>query len=177
MRKSEWTLLAFDDGSKLFVATRDLSPTIFHFKEKWKQLFDLGILRGCHGKGWGEGERSVGKVGEVRAIKIKEQRPREGWGRGWDRQQRTRGVSEELRGACVCVCVSESPSLSLSIQIRIRGFLLCVLKPWAAEGVGGGETGEGKSGEGEGHPQPGPWLAQLHRSVWEGAGGSCRSRV
>lgn len=65
MRKSEWTLLAFDDGSKLFVATRDLSPTIFHFKEKWKQLFDLGILRGCHGKGWGRGmgERSGGEGG------------------------------------------------------------------------------------------------------------------
>ena len=51
LRKSEWTLLAFADGSKLFVATRDLSPTIFHFKEKWKQLFDLGILGGATGRG------------------------------------------------------------------------------------------------------------------------------
>ena len=44
-------VLAFADGSKLFVATRDLSPTIFHFKEKWKQLFDLGILGGATGRG------------------------------------------------------------------------------------------------------------------------------
>lgn len=60
MRKSEWTLLAFNDGSKLFVATRDLSPTIFHFKEKWKQLFDLGILRGATGRGGGEGRGEEG---------------------------------------------------------------------------------------------------------------------
>lgn len=59
LRKSEWTLLAFADGSKLFVATRDLSPTIFHFKEKWKQLFDLGILRGATGRGGDGGGRGA----------------------------------------------------------------------------------------------------------------------
>lgn len=120
MRKSEWTLLAFDDGSKLFVATRDLSPTIFHFKEKWKQLFDLGILRGCHGKGWGgSGDRSGGEGGreEVRASKQSSDHGREGglWERLGQRHRR-RGVSEKtgvrLRvSACACV---ESPSLSLS---------------------------------------------------------------
>lgn len=72
LRKSEWTLLAFADGSKLFVATRDLSPTIFHFKEKWKQLFDLGILGGATGRGRERGgDRSGGEGREVRAIKIR----------------------------------------------------------------------------------------------------------
>lgn len=63
LRKSEWTLLAFADGSKLFVATRDLSPTIFHFKEKWKQLFDLGVLRGATGRGGETGRGAWGRRG------------------------------------------------------------------------------------------------------------------
>lgn len=120
LRKSEWTLLAFADGSKLFVATRDLSPTIFHFKEKWKQLFDLGILRGATGRGGERGERSMGKVGRSGPSKIKEQRPREGCGRGWGQAAENRGMSE-TEGACVCVCVS---SLPLCLSPHGLGFVV-----------------------------------------------------
>lgn len=82
-----------------------------------------------------------------------------------------RGVSEKIEGSVrLCVC----PSLPLCLSGFRFGFVgtLCVcLIPGLLEEGGGGETGEGKRREGEGHPQPGPWLAQLHRSVWEGAGG------
>lgn len=54
---------------------------------------------------------------------------------------------------------------------------MCVSDPWVGEEVGERETGKGEEEGGRGHPQPGPWLAQLHPSVWEGAGGSCRNRV
>lgn len=93
LRKSEWTLLAFADGSKLFVATRDLSPTIFHFKEKWKQLFDLGILRGATGRGGDGGGEEHGEGGEVRAIKNKRAAAKGGlWGEGGGRAKNKRHV-------------------------------------------------------------------------------------
>ena len=134
----------------------------------------------------GRGEERWGRGGEVGAIKNKRTATMGGmWGEdGGHRRQRTRGVSETLRGSVrvrvhVHVCVSESPSLSLSTRIRIRGFVgtlrVCLLSGLLEE-IGKGRR-ERERREGEGHPQPGPWLAQLHRSVWEGAGGSCRSRV
>lgn len=123
MRKSEWTLLAFDDGSKLFVATRDLSPTIFHFKEKWKQLFDLGILRGATGRGGGEGwgRGAVGKVGEVRAIKNKRTATMGGmWGeRMWIDGRKGEHV-RKTAGTCVCVYVCR---VSLSVSLQHVGIL------------------------------------------------------
>lgn len=54
---------------------------------------------------------------------------------------------------------------------------MCVFDPWVAGGGWGKGDGRGEEEGGRGHPQPGPWLAQLHPSVWEGAGGSCRNRV
>lgn len=50
-----------------FVATRDLSPTIFHFKEKWKQLFDLGILGGRGGGGEERGK--AGRSAEEQSVR------------------------------------------------------------------------------------------------------------
>lgn len=116
LRKSEWTLLAFADGSKLFVATRDLSPTIFHFKEKWKQLFDLGILGApWEGVGRGEGTGVVGKGGRSGRSKS-EQRPWRGGGEDGEAAENKRRVREA--GACVCVCVRACLPLCLSTRTR-----------------------------------------------------------
>lgn len=165
LRKSEWTLLAFADGSKLFVATRDLSPTIFHFKEKWKQLFDLGILGAPReGVGRGEGTGAVGKGGRSGRSKS-EQRPWRGGGEDGEAAENKRRVREA--GACVCVCVRACLPLCLSphgLGPRTRGYLVCVLDPWAAGGGWGGETGEGRGGR-RGPPSPAPgWLNSIvHR--------------
>lgn len=42
--------------------------------------------------------------------------------------------------------------------------------PGLREEAGGEEMGEEREGR-EGHPQPGPWLAQLHRPSGRGPGG------
>lgn len=70
------------------------------------------------------------------------------------------------------VCVCPSLPLCLSIRIRIRGCVgtvrVCLIPGcWRRRG---GETG-GERREGAGHPQPGPWLAQLHRPSGRGPGG------
>lgn len=165
LRKSEWTLLAFADGSKLFVATRDLSPTIFHFKEKWKQLFDLGILGGATGRGRERGgDRSGGEGGEVRAIKIRAA-TMEGWGRGrgGSREQEAcqRGWGVRLRVcACACLPLCLSPH---GLGPQTHGYVMCVLDPWAAGGGWGGEMGEGRGGR-RGPPSPAPgWLNSIVR--------------
>ena len=140
LRKSEWTLLAFADGSKLFVATRDLSPTIFHFKEKWKQLFDLGILGGATGP-W----RGGGEDGEAAENK---------------RRVREAGGVRLRVCACACLPLCLSPH---GLGPQTRGYIMCVLDPWAAGGGWGGETGEGRGGR-RGPPSPAPgWLNSIVR--------------
>lgn len=111
-------------------------------------------------------------MGRSGPSKIKEQRPREGCGERMGTGQRTEAC-QKLR-ACVCVYVSESPCLSLSTRFRFIGKLCVCLIPGLWEEAGGEETGEERKGR-EGHPQPGPWLAQLHRPSGRGPGGLARA--
>ena len=177
LRKSEWTLLAFADGSKLFVATRDLSPTIFHFKEKWKQLFDLGILGGATGRGRERGgDRSGGEGREVRAIKIRAA-TMEGWGRGrgGGREQEACQRGWGRASACVRVHVSLSVSLHTDSDHGLVGTLCVCLIPGQLEEAGEGRREREEEG-GEGHPAR-PLAGSTPSSVGEGAGGPCRRRV
>ena len=175
LRKSEWTLLAFADGSKLFVATRDLSPTIFHFKEKWKQLFDLGILGApWEGVGRGEGTGTVGKGGRSGRSKS-EQRPWRGGGEDGEAAENKRRVREA--GACICVCVRACLPLSLHTDSDhgLMGTLCVCLIPGQLEEAGEGRREREEEG-GEGHPAR-PLAGSTPSSVGEGAGGPCRRRV
>lgn len=131
-----------------FVATRDLSPTIFHFKEKWKQLFDLGILGGARGGG---GEERRG-------------------GEGCRETKGERQTAEESVRKHLSVCVA-SPSHSTDrLMWEQRRGLVCA-EPWAAED--GRQEGKRRGERATPSPAPG-WLDSIGPSG-KGPGGS-RSR-
>ena len=123
------------------------------------------------GVGRGEGTGAVGKAGRSGRSKS-EQRPWRGGGEDGEAAENKRRVREaggvRLRVcACACLPLCLSPH---GLGPQTRGYVMCVLDPWAAGGGWGGEMGEGRGGE-ERATQPGPWLAQLHRPSGRGPGG------
>lgn len=116
------------------------------------------------GVGRGEGTGAVGKGGRSGRSKS-EQRPWRGGGEDGEAAENKRRVREaggvRLRVcACACLPLCLSPH---GLGPQTRGYIMCVLDPWAAGGGWGGETGEGRGGR-RGPPSPAPgWLNSIVR--------------
>lgn len=68
------------------------------------------------------------------------------------------------------MCVRVSLSVFLHTDSDSELSYVSAFIPGLLEEIGGEEMGEDRGGR-EAHPQPGPWLAQLHRPSGRGPGG------